>query len=175
MLINLFVRSTGLVSGLFGAVGHSRVSASAAAQRAAARAGAGHPLRVRGSRVCKVLARVGTGFPPTQRSDPFVFSLGQGTSRSASFLQKLWQWACALLEAPAVSDGAWLWACSAQKAQPVQSLVLTDITDEQSPSSRQCSVPLSSCETHAGSEVWIVEHSQWVWLKELQYPLRFKP
>lgn len=37
MQINLFVRSTGLVSGLFGAVGHRRASASSAAQRAAAR------------------------------------------------------------------------------------------------------------------------------------------
>lgn len=121
--------------------------------------GAGHPLRVGGSRVCKMLARVGTDFPTAQHSDQFVFSPGQGTRRSTLFLQKPWQWACASLQAPAV--GSWLWSCSAQKTQPFQSLVLTDIRDKQSPSSQQCSVPLSSCETHAGSEVWIVERSQW--------------
>lgn len=37
MQINLFVRSMGLVSGLFGAVGHRRTLASAAVQHAAAR------------------------------------------------------------------------------------------------------------------------------------------
>lgn len=137
--------------------------------------GAGHPLRVRGSRVCKVLARVGTAFPTAQQRDQFVFNAGQGPRRSASFPQKPWQWACALLTAPAVSDGSWLWSCRARKAQPFQSLVLADIRDEQSPSSQQCSVPLSSCETHAGSEVWIWGAFAVVWLEELQHPLRFKP
>lgn len=55
MQINLFVRSTGLVSALFGAVGHRRALPSAAAQLQLR--GAGHPLGVRGSRVCKALAR----------------------------------------------------------------------------------------------------------------------
>lgn len=51
MQINLFVRSTGLVSGLFGRVGLRRAWASVCSCE-----GLG-TLRVRGSRVCKVLAR----------------------------------------------------------------------------------------------------------------------
>lgn len=187
MQINLFVRSTGLVSALFGAVGHRRALPSAAAQRAAARGWA--PSRGEGeqslqsagqrtSAAAKCPAAFSSSwdwlhFPRAQRSDQFVFNPGQGTRSSASFMQKLWQWAYALLQAPAVSDGSWLWSCSAQKAQCFRAC--SSLTSEMS------RVPQSNALSHGAAVRHVLavrfgcEAFTVVWLEELQYPLRFKP